>query len=198
MKGNVVGLEVLEREAGVAIDELVVELPDEPGAVDAVCRGVRNVPGVGRRGGDRAARGGAGPGGHRPRRRRRHPAGRHAHGGHERADRPSHGALRPVLAGPGRRRARGLRRRCTGTCPRCSGWPRSPRARAAGRTRRTTRRARASSSSRCPRPGSRCAAGAPSPSGAASATRSPCWSWWRRASSTRWAGVTSRRPSTAT
>ena len=31
----------------MAIDELVVELPDEPGAVDAVCRGVRNVPGVG-------------------------------------------------------------------------------------------------------------------------------------------------------
>ena len=47
LKGNVVGLEVLEREAGVAIDELVVELPDEPGAVDAVCRAVRNVPGAG-------------------------------------------------------------------------------------------------------------------------------------------------------
>ena len=47
VKGNVVGLEVLEREAGVAIDELVVELPDERGAVDAVCRAVRNVPGVG-------------------------------------------------------------------------------------------------------------------------------------------------------
>ncbi len=46
-EGNVVGLEVLEREAGVAIDELVVELPDEPGAVEAVCRGVRRVPGVG-------------------------------------------------------------------------------------------------------------------------------------------------------
>jgi hypothetical protein len=45
--GNVVGLEVLEREAGVAIDEMVVELPDEPGAADAVCRGVRNVAGVG-------------------------------------------------------------------------------------------------------------------------------------------------------
>ena len=45
--GNVVGLEVLERDAGVAIDELVVELPDGPGAVDAVCRGVRNVPGAG-------------------------------------------------------------------------------------------------------------------------------------------------------
>lgn len=47
VNGNVIGLEVLEREAGVAIDELVVELPDEPGAVDAVCKGVRNVPGVG-------------------------------------------------------------------------------------------------------------------------------------------------------
>jgi hypothetical protein len=45
--GNVVGLEVLEREAGVAIDELVVELPDEVGAVDAVCKGIRNVPGAG-------------------------------------------------------------------------------------------------------------------------------------------------------
>ncbi len=47
MKGNVVGLEVLEREAGVAIDELVVELPEEPGVLEAVCRGVRNVPGAG-------------------------------------------------------------------------------------------------------------------------------------------------------
>ncbi len=47
MRGNVVGLEVLEREAGVAIDELVVELPDDPGAVEAVCRAVRNVPGAG-------------------------------------------------------------------------------------------------------------------------------------------------------
>jgi hypothetical protein len=47
VRGNVIGLEVLEREAGVAIDELVVELPDEPGAVDAACRGIRNVPGAG-------------------------------------------------------------------------------------------------------------------------------------------------------
>ncbi len=47
VKGNVVGLEVLEREAGVAIDELVVELPDDATAIDAVCRAVRNVPGVG-------------------------------------------------------------------------------------------------------------------------------------------------------
>ncbi|HWF17291.1 MAG TPA: ACT domain-containing protein [Acidimicrobiales bacterium] len=46
-KGNVVGLEVLERDAGVAIDEMVVELPDDPAAIDAVCRAVRNVPGVG-------------------------------------------------------------------------------------------------------------------------------------------------------
>ena len=45
--GNVIGLEVLERGAGVAIDELVVELPDELGAVEAACRGVRNVPGAG-------------------------------------------------------------------------------------------------------------------------------------------------------
>jgi hypothetical protein len=45
--GNVVGLEVLEREAGVAIDELVVELPDGDDAVDAVCKGIRNVPGAG-------------------------------------------------------------------------------------------------------------------------------------------------------
>jgi hypothetical protein len=45
--GNVVGLEVLERASGVAIDELVIELPEEPGAVDAVCRAVRTVPGAG-------------------------------------------------------------------------------------------------------------------------------------------------------
>jgi hypothetical protein len=47
VEGNVVGLEVLEREAGVAIDELVVELPDLAGVLEAVCRGVRNVPGAG-------------------------------------------------------------------------------------------------------------------------------------------------------
>ncbi len=47
VQGNVIGLEVLEREAGVAIDELVVELPDEPGAIEAVCKGVRNIPGAG-------------------------------------------------------------------------------------------------------------------------------------------------------
>jgi hypothetical protein len=47
LQGNVVGLEVLEREAGVAIDEFVVELPDDSHVVDAVSRGVRNVPGAG-------------------------------------------------------------------------------------------------------------------------------------------------------
>jgi hypothetical protein len=47
VNGNVIGLEVLERQAGVAIDELVVELPDDPGAVEAVCKGIRNVPGAG-------------------------------------------------------------------------------------------------------------------------------------------------------
>lgn len=47
VNGNVVGLEVLEREAGVAIDEIVVELPDDPGVVDAMCKGIRNVPGAG-------------------------------------------------------------------------------------------------------------------------------------------------------
>ncbi len=47
VEGNLVGLEVLERDAGVAIDELVVELPDQPGVVDAVCKGIRTVPGAG-------------------------------------------------------------------------------------------------------------------------------------------------------
>jgi hypothetical protein len=47
VKGNVVGLEVLERDAGVAIDELVVELPDDSDAVEAACRAVRNVSGAG-------------------------------------------------------------------------------------------------------------------------------------------------------
>jgi hypothetical protein len=46
IRGNVVGLEVLEREGGVAVDELMVELPD-PGLVDLLCRQVRLVEGVG-------------------------------------------------------------------------------------------------------------------------------------------------------
>jgi len=47
VNGNVIALEVLEREAGVAIDEFVVELPDVAGAVDVVCKGIRNIPGAG-------------------------------------------------------------------------------------------------------------------------------------------------------
>ena len=47
VNGNVIALEVLEREAGVAIDEFVVEIPDVAGAVDAVCKGIRNIPGAG-------------------------------------------------------------------------------------------------------------------------------------------------------
>ena len=42
-----ISLEVLERESGVAIDELVVELPDRPGAVDAVCKGIHTIAGAG-------------------------------------------------------------------------------------------------------------------------------------------------------
>jgi hypothetical protein len=47
VEGNVIGLEVLEREAGVAIDEFVVELPDDPDAVDAVCKAIRTIAGAG-------------------------------------------------------------------------------------------------------------------------------------------------------
>jgi hypothetical protein len=46
-EGNVIGLEVLERGDGVAVDELMVELPDREDAIDAVCRGVRTVAGAG-------------------------------------------------------------------------------------------------------------------------------------------------------
>ena len=59
--GNVIGLEVLEREAGVAIDELVVELPDRAGAVDSVCQGIRRVPGAGVEDVRQLAVGGSGP-----------------------------------------------------------------------------------------------------------------------------------------
>ena len=46
MRGNVVGLEVLERDGGVAIDDLMVELP-EPGMIDALCDQVRQIDGAG-------------------------------------------------------------------------------------------------------------------------------------------------------
>ena len=133
VQGNVIGLEVLEREAGVAIDELVVELPDEPGAVDAVCRGVRNVPGAGVEEVTRAADGGARTG--------RTPSSPPPPAILQAAtptaamnalDRPAHGAVRPDLAGrwpmTSCRLHRGARRRAR----QCSGWPRSPRARSSG------------------------------------------------------------------
>ena len=44
--GNVVGLEVLERDGGVAVDELTVELPDI-GLVDGMCRQIQSVEGAG-------------------------------------------------------------------------------------------------------------------------------------------------------
>jgi hypothetical protein len=47
VQGNVIGLEVLEREEGVAIDELIIELPDDDGVVDALCRAVRTISGAG-------------------------------------------------------------------------------------------------------------------------------------------------------
>ena len=43
--GDVVGIDILERGAGRAIDELVVELPDE-GLVDLLIEEVRQVDGV--------------------------------------------------------------------------------------------------------------------------------------------------------
>jgi hypothetical protein len=46
IRGNVVGLEVLERDGGVAIDELMVELPDV-GMVDEMCSQIRLVDGAG-------------------------------------------------------------------------------------------------------------------------------------------------------
>ncbi len=46
MEGNVIGLEVLERSGGVAIDELMVELPSSLTAED-VSRQLQEVPGVG-------------------------------------------------------------------------------------------------------------------------------------------------------
>jgi hypothetical protein len=46
VRGNVVGLEVLERSTGVAVDELVVELP-EPGLTDELCRQLQTIAGAG-------------------------------------------------------------------------------------------------------------------------------------------------------
>jgi hypothetical protein len=46
MRGNVVGLEVLERDGGVAIDDLMVELP-EVGMIDELCDQVRQIEGAG-------------------------------------------------------------------------------------------------------------------------------------------------------
>jgi len=46
MRGNVVGLEVLERDGGVAIDDLMVELP-AAGMIDELCDQVRQIDGAG-------------------------------------------------------------------------------------------------------------------------------------------------------
>ena len=46
MRGNVVGLEVLERDGGVAIDDLMVELPGA-GMIDELCDQVRQIEGAG-------------------------------------------------------------------------------------------------------------------------------------------------------
>lgn len=46
VRGSVVGIDILERGGGQAVDELVVELPEE-GLVDMLVREVRQVDGVG-------------------------------------------------------------------------------------------------------------------------------------------------------
>jgi hypothetical protein len=46
IRGNVVGLEVLERSGGVAVDELMVELP-EVGLADKLCSQLRAIDGAG-------------------------------------------------------------------------------------------------------------------------------------------------------
>lgn len=46
LRGNVVGLEVLERSNGVAIDELLVELPEE-GMAERLCHQLRTLDGAG-------------------------------------------------------------------------------------------------------------------------------------------------------
>ena len=176
VQGNVVGLEVLEREAGVAIDEMVVELPDDPGAIDAVCRGVRNVPGVGVE--EVVELSGEGE---VPDREDTVLAATTAILGAATPDgvlKELTGRLRSLfvldwlavaddaltrfVGGARRRAVAGLGRRVRG------------RARAAVPTRPTTRPARASSWSPSRARGWPSAAGGPSPSGAVSATRSRC------------------------
>jgi hypothetical protein len=46
IRGNVVGLEVLERSGGVAVDELMVEMPDE-GLAETLGRQLRTIEGAG-------------------------------------------------------------------------------------------------------------------------------------------------------
>ncbi len=46
IRGNVVGLEVLERSGQVAVDELMVELPEE-GQADQLCRALQAIDGAG-------------------------------------------------------------------------------------------------------------------------------------------------------
>ncbi len=46
LRGNVIGLEVLERSGGIAVDELQVELP-EPGLTEKLCRQLCTISGAG-------------------------------------------------------------------------------------------------------------------------------------------------------
>ncbi len=171
--GNVVGLEVLERGSGVAIDEIVVELTESPGAIDAVCRGIRNVPGAGVEDVRQLATLG------------------------EDREETVLGAATAILGAATPTAAlnallgqvlvlfdlswmalaeleRGNSSRSTATSLPSSGWRPSRKGRAVGRTRPTTPPGQGSSPKPSPTPTSRCAVGAPPPSGVASATRSPC------------------------
>ena len=182
--GNVIGLEVLEREAGVAIDELVVELPDQPGAIEAACRGVRNIPGAGvedvtvmmTEAKDRedtvlAAAAGI-------LQAATATAAINALTGHliTLFDLTWLALADDELAGFAE---------VFGDVPSVQWVAAFAEGRAVAPTRLTTRRARACSLSRLPRPASPSAVAGRRPSGAGSDTRSHCWSWWRRASSTR-------------
>src|SRR5690606_6483734 len=46
VRGDVVGIDILERDGGQAVDELVVELPDGEDLVDLLISEVRQVDGV--------------------------------------------------------------------------------------------------------------------------------------------------------